>query len=101
MPSRCYDERGKHNERHERRFTGATGSVQIEMPFEALVAAISGLSVEEKRRLLALLDDQLDDQLMEEEGGPEEEAAVAEARAQIEAGDYVTLDDYIAGKRTP
>ena len=75
----------------------ATGSVQIEMPFEALVAAISGLSVEKKRRLLALLDDQL----MEEEGGPEEEAAVAEARAQIEAGDYVTLDDYIAGKRTP
>jgi hypothetical protein len=43
----------------------------------------------------------LDDQLMEEEGDPEEEAAVAEARAQIEAGEYVTLDDYIAGKRTP
>jgi hypothetical protein len=75
----------------------ATGSVRIEIPFEALVAAVSGLSVDEKRRLMALLDDQL----MEEEGDPEEEAAVAEARAQIEAGEYVTLDDYIAGKRTP
>jgi hypothetical protein len=38
---------------------------------------------------------------MEEEGDPEEEAVVAVARAQVEAGDYVTPDDYIAGKRTP
>jgi hypothetical protein len=75
----------------------ATGSVKIEIPFDALAAAVSGLSVEEKRRLLAMLDDQL----MEEEGDPEEKAAVAEARAQIEAGEYVTLEDYTAGKRTP
>lgn len=75
----------------------AAGTVKIEISFEALAAAISGLSVEEKRRLMELLDDQL----MEEEGSPEEEAAVAEARAQFEAGEYVTLDDYIAGKRTP
>jgi hypothetical protein len=68
------------------------GTVKIEIPFDALVAAISGLSVEEKRRLMELLDDQL----MEEEGGPEEEAAVAEARAQFEAGEYVTLDEYLA-----
>lgn len=75
----------------------ATGSVKIEIPFEALVQAVSGLSVGEKRRLMVMLDDQL----IEEEGSPEEEAAVAEARAQIEAGDYVTIEDYIAGKRTP
>ncbi|HEY7779313.1 MAG TPA: hypothetical protein VIC85_03790 [Ktedonobacterales bacterium] len=75
----------------------ATESVSIEVPFEAIVAAISGLSVEEKRRIMALVDDQL----MEEEGDPEEEAVVAVARAQVEAGDYVTPDDYIAGKRTP
>lgn len=75
----------------------ATGSVKIEIPFDALAMAVSGLSVEEKRRLMAILDEQL----LEEEGNPEEEAAVAEARAQIEAGEYVTLDDYIAGKRTP
>lgn len=75
----------------------ATESVSIEVPFEALIAAISGLSVEEKRRIMALVDDQL----MEEEGDPEEEAAVAEARSQAEAGDFVTLDDCVAGKRTP
>jgi hypothetical protein len=75
----------------------ATESVSIEVPFEAIVAAISGLSVEEKRRIMALVDDQL----MEEEGDPEEEAAVAEARSQAEAGDLVTLDDCVAGKRTP
>jgi hypothetical protein len=74
----------------------ATGSVRLEIPFEALVAAISGLSVEEKRQVMAMLDDQL----MEEEGSPEEEVAVAEAHAQFEAGEYVTLDDYIAGKRS-
>ncbi len=70
----------------------AAGMVKIEIPFDALVAAISGLSAEEKRRLM----EQLDNQLMEEEGGPEEEAGVAEARAQFEAGEYVTLDEYLA-----
>jgi hypothetical protein len=75
----------------------ASGSVKIEISFESLAAAVSGLSIEEKRRLLALLDDQF----MEEEGAPEEEAAAAEARAQVTAGEFVTLDDYIAGKRTP
>lgn len=70
----------------------AAGMVRIDIPFDALVAAISGLSAEEKRRLM----EQLDNQLMEEEGGPEEEAAVAEARAQFEAGEYVTLDEYLA-----
>lgn len=74
----------------------ATGSVRIEIPFEALIAAVSTLSADEKRRLMELLEDQV----MEEEGGPEEEAAVVEARAQIDAGDFVTLDDFIAGKRT-
>jgi hypothetical protein len=75
----------------------ATESVSIEVPFEAIVAAISRMSPDEKRRIQALLDDQL----MEEGGDAEEEAAVAEARSQAEAGDFVTLDDYVAGKRTP
>lgn len=75
----------------------ATGSVKIEIPFEALEAAVASLSIEEKHRLMAILDAQL----LQEEGDPEEEEAVAEARRQIEAGEYVTLDDYVAGERTP
>ena len=75
----------------------ATESVSTDVPFEALIVAISRLSPDEKRRIQALLDDQL----MEETGDPAEEAAVAEARARAEAGEYVTLDDYVAGKRTP
>lgn len=75
----------------------ASGSVRIDIPFDALVAALSSLNTDEKRRLM----DMLDDQLLAEEGSPEEEAEVAEARAQIEAGEYVTLEDYLDGKRTP
>ena len=43
----------------------------------------------------------LDEQLMEDKGDAQEETAVAEAQAQLDAGEYVTLDDFIAGKRTP
>lgn len=73
----------------------AAGTVKLTVSFDALIEAITMLSVEEKRRLMELLDDQL----MEEEGGPEEEAAVAEARAQFEAGEYVTLDEYLAERK--
>ncbi|HKV84746.1 MAG TPA: hypothetical protein VJN88_09330 [Ktedonobacterales bacterium] len=73
----------------------ASGSVKIEIPFDALAAAVSGLSAEEKRTLLAMLDDQL----TEEAGDADEEAAVAEARARIEAGEFVTLDGFMAGNR--
>lgn len=44
----------------------ATGSVKIEIPFAALATAVTSLSIEEKRQLMALLDDQL----MAAEGWP-------------------------------
>lgn len=76
----------------------ATGSVKIEIPFDALVTAVSGLSVEEKQRLMDVLDEQLAE--LEDED-PAVRAAMAEALADYEAGDYVTLDDYLAEHSKP
>jgi hypothetical protein len=75
----------------------AARSVHIEISIETLRAAISSLSAKDKRAVMAMLDEQL----MEDTGDAEEETAVAEAQAQLDAGEYVTLDDFIAGKRTP
>jgi hypothetical protein len=48
-------------------------------------------SGEEQRRLAQLVLDELEDQRWEE--SPDVRAAIEEARAQIAAGDYVTLDE--------
>lgn len=37
----------------------ATGSVKIEIPFDALIEAVAGLTVQEKQRLMDVLDEQL------------------------------------------
>lgn len=76
----------------------ATGSVKIEIPFDALVTAISGLSVEEKHRLMDVLDEQLAEV---EDEDPAVRAAMAEALAEYEAGEYIALDDYLAEQSKP
>lgn len=71
-------------------------TVKINVPFEALLDSISGLSVEEKMQLRDSLDDQID--ALEKER-PEIEAEVREARKAYEAGDYTTIDEYIKQRR--
>ena len=76
----------------------ATGSVKIEIPFDALIEAVTGLTAQEKLRLMDVLDEQLAE--LEDED-PAVRAAMAEALAEYEAGDYVTLDDYLAEQSKP
>jgi hypothetical protein len=72
-------------------------TVQLQIPFESLVNAIASLGLEEKRKLWEILDEQIaeaDDNLLEED--PTIQAEIEEARAAYQAGDYLTLDEYIA-----
>jgi hypothetical protein len=72
-------------------------TVQLQIPFESLVNAIASLGLEEKRKLWEMLDEQIaeaDDNLLEED--PTIQAEIEEARAAYQAGDYLTLDEYIA-----
>ena len=69
----------------------------VEVSFEALVKAISALSLKDKNRLYEILYEQIEQEeehLMEQD--PEVRAEMEQARAELEAGKYVTFDEYDA-----
>ena len=78
----------------------AQESVRLLIPFESLVDSVSALSLRDKLRLWELLDEQIA-QAEEEawEQDPTVQAEIREARAAYQAGDYVTIDEYIARRR--
>jgi hypothetical protein len=67
----------------------AQETVRLLIPFEALADSVAELTLEDKRRLWGLLW----------ERDPTVQAEIQEARAAYQAGDYVTIDEYIAQKR--
>ncbi len=76
-------------------------TVKLLIPFEALLASIGELDLADKRRLWELLDEQIAQ--MEEdvwERDPALQAEIQEARAAYQAGDFVTIDEYIAQNKT-
>jgi hypothetical protein len=77
----------------------AQESVKLLIPFESLVNSAEP-SLKDKLRLWELLDEQIA-QAEEEawEQDPTVQAEIREARAAYQAGDYVTIDEYIARRR--
>ena len=77
-------------------------TITLAIPFESLLEAVSALSLEEKRRLRAALDDEIAEAEEEEwEKDESVQAELREARAAYQIGDYVTLDKYAARRREP
>lgn len=75
----------------------AQETVRLIIPFESLVTSIGGLSLKDKLRLWELLNEQLAQ--MEEEMYDQDPvicSEIREARAAYQAGDYETIDEYIA-----
>lgn len=78
----------------------APESAELSIPFESLVDSVTKLHLQDKFRLWELLDAQMAD--VEEEMWDEDpavQAEIREARDAYQAGDYVTIDEYIAGRR--
>lgn len=78
----------------------AQETVNLTIPFTSLAEAIAALSLEDKRRLLELLEQQIaetEEDLWEQD--PAVQAEIQEARAAYQAGDYVTLDEYTAQRQ--
>lgn len=75
-------------------------SVQVAIPFDALVDAVKNLGTFEQRRLWEILEAQLgqyeEDQF---ENDPAIRNQIAEARAAYHAGDFQTLDEYQAQRK--
>ena len=70
--------------------------VNLQIPFESLIAAISSLNLQEKHKLLEFLEEQLledEEDLMEQ--NPQIISEIAEARQAYQNSDYQTIQEYI------
>jgi len=79
-------------------------TVRLQIPFESLVNAVASLGLEEKRRLWQLLDEEIaqaEEDLLEQD--PTVQAEIQEARVAYQAGNYQTIEEYIANRsgKTP
>ncbi len=75
---------------------------ELQIPFKSLMDAITSLGLEEKRKLLDLLEEQIaeaEEDLLEQD--PTVQAEVEEARRAYRAGEYQTIQEYIANRSEP
>lgn len=71
-------------------------NISLKISFESLVEAVSNLDKEQKQQLWQILDRQTDEIEDEaEENNPEIQSEIAAAREAYEAGDYITLEEYL------
>lgn len=71
--------------------------VQLKIPFSTLISLMEQLELEDMLKLRELLDEKLfeyEDALML--ANPQIMAEIREARAEYEAGDYITLQELMA-----
>lgn len=72
--------------------------IKLQLSLDKLVEAISSLDLEEKRQLQEMIEQQIfeaEEALYEDD--PETQAEIQAVRAEYAAGDYLTMDEYLAG----
>jgi hypothetical protein len=78
----------------------ATGTIKLVLPFDILSDAVAELSLEDKRWLLDLLYEQIeqaDEEVLEQD--PAVQAEIEQVLKDYEAGDYLTIEAYMAQQR--
>jgi hypothetical protein len=73
-------------------------TVKLQLSLETLIEAITSLDLKEKCRLREVIEQQIFE--AEEELYEDDRETIAElqsVRAEYEAGDYLTLDEYLVG----
>lgn len=73
-------------------------TVNVPIPFESLVTAVTSLSMEDQHQLLDILEERLFEAEEELEDSLEVLAEVKAAKQAYYAGDYQTLDEYLASR---
>lgn len=74
-----------------------TTTVNLQIPFESLISAIDALALEDQQKLLEVLDQRIFE--AEEVAYHKDSETAAEIRAvqvEYEAGEYSTLEEYLA-----
>ena len=73
--------------------------ISVEVPLESIIKSVTRLSMRDKRRLWRQLEAELaeaDEARYEED--PETVAAIRDAKAEYVAGDYLSIEEYLAGR---
>lgn len=70
-------------------------TVNISIPFNTLIETIKSLNLEEQKKILIMLEDEIFISEEEWENSPEIIEEVQLARKAYEDGDFVTLEDFI------
>ena len=71
--------------------------IKLQLSLDTLFEAISSLNLEEKRQLQELIEQQIfeaEEALYED--NPETQAEIEAVRTEYAAGDYLTIDEYLA-----
>jgi hypothetical protein len=68
-------------------------TIEVDISFQSLIAAISSLKTAEKHQLLEFIEAEI---FPDEEDAPDDIAQIQAARADYRAGDYTTFDRYTA-----
>ncbi|BAZ12111.1 hypothetical protein NIES4071_39390 [Calothrix sp. NIES-4071] len=74
-------------------------TIRLQVSFESLIEAITSLSLEQKRELMDILEEQMsetEEDLAEQ--NPQIIAEIAEAREAYKKGDYKTIQEYLASR---
>lgn len=71
----------------------AENTVKVEISFQSLLKAILSLGIAERYKLLEFLESEL---FPNEDDSPEDIAEIQAARADYQAGDYTTFEQYMA-----
>jgi hypothetical protein len=71
----------------------AENTFKVNISFQSLLEAIPSLGIDEKHKLWELLEAEL---FPDDEDSPEDIAEIQAARADYEAGDYTTFEQYLA-----
>ena len=66
--------------------------VQMSVPFESLFSTVKSLTLENKIRLLELIEKQIEEELLTR--NPKIQQEINEARKAYKVGDYISLDEY-------
>jgi hypothetical protein len=73
-------------------------TVNLSIPFEVLIKTIKSLDLQQQQQLLEILEEQLFEAEEEWENSPEIIAEVEEAKKAYQAGDYLTLEDFVSSQ---
>lgn len=73
-------------------------TVNIPIPFDALIKAIQSLGLEDQQKLLEILEDQIFTAEEDWENIPEIIAEVDSAKTAYQTGDYLTLEEFMSNQ---